>query len=89
MRFNLGKAIVVRNLGTELLLGEPGKKDNNIITIAKDKVITVEDGNNRWSTPYVSSDVEKEVYGVCKINQTEVLYPGEELHWEPPEQLLH
>ena len=37
VELNLGKVIVVKNMGPELLLGEPEKKDNYIITIAREK----------------------------------------------------
>ena len=33
VQWNLGKCVVVKNLGNAILLGEPGKKDNKIITV--------------------------------------------------------
>ena len=30
--------VVVKNLGQDLLIGEPGKKDNDIITMVKDNL---------------------------------------------------
>ena len=88
IELNLGRAIVVQNLGTELLLGEPGKKDNNIITIARDKIITITIEGETFSTPYISADVKTKAYHVCRVNESEIVYPGEELKWKPPEQWL-
>ena len=79
---------MVQNLGTELLLGEPGKKDNNIITIARDKIITITIDGETFSTPYISADVKTKAYHVCRVNESEIVYPGEELKWKPPEQWL-
>ena len=35
----LKKAVIVKNLGPNILIGEPGKMDNNIITLPKQKLI--------------------------------------------------
>ena len=37
--WNLGKAVVVNNLGTDILIGEPGKVDNKIATLPQKKMV--------------------------------------------------
>ena len=47
LQWNLGKAVVVTNLGADILMGEPGKADNRITTIPHRKIIQFLDVNNR------------------------------------------
>ena len=45
----LKKAVIVKNLGPNVLIGEPAKMDDNIRTLPKDKLIQLQDirfGNN-------------------------------------------
>ena len=39
IRIILKNAVVVKNLGPNILIGEPGKMDNDIITLPKQKLI--------------------------------------------------
>jgi hypothetical protein len=41
VQWNLGKCVVVRNLGSSILVGEPGKKDNKIVTIPHSYTIII------------------------------------------------
>ena len=51
----LGKMVIVRNLGVDVLIGEPGKVDNEIITVPHKRIIEVSDVNkNRIKLPYSS-----------------------------------
>ena len=43
VQWNLGKCVVVKNLGNYILLGEPGKKDNKIITVPHSRAIITRD----------------------------------------------
>ena len=55
--WNLGNMVVVRNLGTNILIGEPGKKDNKIVTIPHHKVIELLcDAGNKIRLPYAPKD---------------------------------
>ena len=45
--WNLGKGVVVENLGNPILIGEPAKKDNEIVTIAHQKKILAKDTNGK------------------------------------------
>ena len=49
----LGKVIVVPNLGCDMLLGEPAKKDNRIITVPHEKTIYIHYNGDIFKTPYV------------------------------------
>ena len=43
----LGKMVVVRNLGVDILIGEPGKVDNEIVTIPHKRLIEMNDVNKK------------------------------------------
>ena len=54
--WNLGKCIIVQNLGVDILIGEPAKVDNEIVTIPHKKTIEANDENgNRISIPSLIS----------------------------------
>ena len=40
---HVGKMVIVKNLGVEILLGEPGKVDNPIVTIPHQKLVEFSD----------------------------------------------
>ena len=52
IRWNLGKVIVVKELTVPLLIGEPGKKDNTIITIPQEVILTKDVSGKMVSLPY-------------------------------------
>ena len=53
--WDLGKAVVVSNLGVDILIGEPGKADNKISTIPHKKLIEVMGHDNiKIRLPYFS-----------------------------------
>ena len=55
--WNLGTCIIVHNLGCPVLIGEPGKSRNSILTDPVKKVIQTLDQNNcSVSIPYASND---------------------------------
>ena len=43
IKWSLGKCVIVRNLGVNILVGKPAKKDNKIVTIAHTKTISTVD----------------------------------------------
>ena len=59
----LGRMIVVKNLGVEILVGEPGKEDNEIVTIPHKKLIEFSnDEKKRVRLPYsFKSELRKRV----------------------------
>ena len=48
--WELGKMLVVKNLGSDILIGEPGKADNQIVTIPHKKMIKVLDDKGKKVT---------------------------------------
>ena len=51
--WNLGNMVVVQNLGNNILIGEPGKQDNKIVTIPHSKTIEmISDLGNKIVLPY-------------------------------------
>ena len=72
---NLGKVLVVRDLGCDCLCGEPGKSDNNIITIPRNKVILFCFQGETFPVSYLS--VSKSKYSVCRVSATRTIFPEE------------
>ena len=72
---DLGHAVVVRNLGTQCLVGEPGKADNKIRTIPEHKEIQFITEGKTLTMKY---SPEKNVdYEVGRVTETRTLRPGE------------
>ena len=53
-QIHLGIVLVVKNLGTFCLIGEPGKTVNNIICLPKKQLVILAGGNEIHHTPYVT-----------------------------------
>ena len=47
IRITLKNAVVIKNLGSSVLIGEPGKFDNDIVTYPRQKLIQLNDINDR------------------------------------------
>ena len=78
---NLGKMIIVKNLGVDILLGEPGKQDNEIVTIPHKKLVefTAVDGKRvrlAYSSKYIT--FESSTFH-CKSTKQETIYPNQSL----------
>ena len=88
IRFNLGKCIVVNNLGCPILIGEPGKKDNKISTDPSDKKInTIDINGSIISLPYESNSTLFNRSFICRLQADHVVYPGDSLDINIPAML--
>ena len=76
--WDLGKMVVVSNLGVDLLVGEPGKVDNRIITIPHKRIIEVKDVNDKTiRLPYSPKVSTSACYFTpCRATKSETIYPG-------------
>ena len=84
---HLGKMVVVRNLGIDLLIGEPGKKDNSMVTYPNKRRVEVESADEkRFIIPYISALRSQHKVYHCKANKKEVVYPGQSLRVKLPIQ---
>ena len=90
IKWQLGKMVVVKNLGVDMLIGEPGKVDNEIITIPHKSLIEMTDINGkRIKLPYsnkTSSTAEKSIFH-CKSESNLVIYPSQKLKVKLPIQM--
>ena len=88
VHWDLGKVVIVSNLGLDILVGEPGKADNKIITIPHQKIIeTVDSKGKVVKIPYSLKRMTSEtIYSTCRAVQSETLYPGQELIYKVPKQ---
>ena len=85
--WNLGKCVIVENLGVDVLVGEPAKVDNTIITKSNLKIIeTLDEFGKPVQIPYFNRNDEKRF--MCKAKDTKVLLNGEIFQYKLPE-LFH
>ena len=83
--WDLGKTVVVSNLGVDILIGEPGKADNRISTIPHKKIIEVMGfDNKKIRLPYFSKIPSSTTYTTCRSTKRITLYPGEILNQPLP-----
>ena len=50
----LHDVVIVKNLGQKILIGEPGKEDNGIVTNPMEKLISFHQHGEKVSLPYFS-----------------------------------
>ena len=81
---SLGIVLVILNLGTSCLIGEPGKKRNNIICLPKHKLVVFASGDKPRYVPY-SSDAPK--YSLVRAAKSTTILPGEHMDYSLPENL--
>lgn len=79
VKINLGKVVTVAGLGTTILVGEPGKRDNKIITIPHQKRIEFVQGEHTISIPYHRTRKGKSDYKLARVKEKTTLYPGESI----------
>ena len=84
--WDLSKCVVVENLGVDVLIGEPGKVDNMIITKSHlKKIETKDEDGHTIDIPYFQRKDKKRF--LCRAIKTETLLPGEALTYKLPPHL--
>ena len=87
IQWNLSKCVVVEDLGVDILIGEPGKVDNEIVTKPHLKRLETKDTNgNTIDIPYFKRTDEKRF--LCRAVKNETLLPGEALVFHLPPHLV-
>ena len=82
---NLGKAVVIKNLGATMILGEPGKYRNNISTDPRNRMIVAEVEGRIHRKPYYDQHSEA---SVCRISSNTVtIFPNESVTLSVPDHL--
>ena len=93
VHWNLGKVIIVKNLGVPLLIGEPGKRDNKIITIPQEVIITRDISGNLVSLPYHAREQGHtsgfKKHFLCSVPETTVLYPWDSVSIPVPSTFVN
>ena len=78
---NMGKVTVIKNLGVPLILGEPGKGNNNIKTDATSRSISLEKQGEIMTKPYLENS-DTEVH-ICRIKVRSVtIFPEDKITFE-------
>ena len=78
----LRNAVIVKNLGPNVLIGEPAKMDNNIRTLPKEKLIKLQNiYGETVQLPYRSHSGSPQLnYQAFAVRKNIILYPGDEMH---------
>ena len=78
----LKRAVVIKNLGPNVLIGEPGKVDNDIITFPKQRLIQLTDVSGRKiKIPYHSHTGKPSLnHHPYSVKRTTIIYPQEIFH---------
>ena len=85
---HLGCMVVVKNLGCDVLLGEPGKVDNKIITIPHKSLIEFANtSKKRIMLPYCSKPKSPNKIVHLKSNSKQVVYPKQSLLIQLPSSI--
>ena len=85
---NLGRATVISQLGSELIIGEPGKVSNGIYTDPIYKMIICNRHGKKLSKKYF--DPESPTPSICRISSGDTtVFPQEELTLVVPNHLQH
>ena len=84
--WNLGPCVVVKNLGNPVLIGEPAKKDNKIVTIAHERKILARDiEGNKISINYIDKKKSQAQSFLCRAQENTSLFEGESLQFQLPD----
>ena len=86
--YNQHRALIVNNLGTAILIGQPTKVDHNIITDPRQSQIQFLDIHNVSHTVKYPLSPPKEYFEshVCRLDRTKVLYPEDEIEYQLPQK---
>ena len=75
----LGIMLVIVNLGTQCLLGEPAKLRNNLICLPRHKMVVIAKGTE---VPY---EQDKPKYSLIRAMSSTELKPGEQIKYKLPD----
>ena len=85
IKWDIGKCVIVRNLGCPILIGEPGKSLNNILTDPTRKLVSTHNiCGQRVTFPYFNNANPSSNSFICRTSTMEVLYPKDSLAMAVP-----
>ena len=90
VQWNLGKCVVDKHLGNSILIGEPAKKDNKIVTIPHSKKILARDNHdNEVVLNYANQKTSKKNVSLylCRAQVDEIIFPNDSLEILLPDEL--
>ena len=79
VRWDLGKVVLVKNLGTNMLVGEPGKVDNSIVTLPNKTLFTLDLNNHLVQLTTSPNETGQSKVELLRSKKNTVLYPTESL----------
>ena len=76
---DLGKVVVIENLGTPILIGEPGIKDNKIFIVSYRELIGIDKEGDIFTSQYADSAKTQNDFQVARATSHSTLEPGESI----------
>ena len=80
----LGVVLIIANLGTSCLLGEPAKRRNNIICLPKQRIVVIAKDEDVHYVPY---DEGTPKHSLIRALSNQILAPGDQLEYILPDHL--
>ena len=89
--FKIATMIVINDLGTDMLLGQPSKIDNKIITIPHASKIQFQttDGCNHTVSYPLRTDKNMDLHDVLKVEDSVTVFPRDSYSYRLPNQFLN
>ena len=85
IKWNLGRCVVVLNLGCPILIGEPGKCLNNIKTDPVSRTISTNDILGNYITiPYAHRSSTSTSSFLCRSSSKNIIYPNDDISLSVP-----
>lgn len=89
IRWNIGRCVVVLNLGCPILIGEPGKSANSILTDPVTKSIKTRNIHGQYvSFPYAQTHLPVPRTFLCRSPDSTVVYPNDDISIPVPSHYL-
>ena len=91
VNINLGKIVIIEDLGSDLIMGEPGKSSNDISTDPSNKMIICRRLGDKMSKPYYDPEANQSTSpNICRILKEDVtIFPNSEITLDVPDHLQY
>ena len=86
----IAKMIIIKDLGVDVLLGQPAKVDNCIVTIPHKSSIEFKsiDGVDHKVTYPLRNIMDMKLHDVMKVGASTTIFPGEKFSYKLPNQFI-
>ena len=89
-KIKIAKLIIIKDLGVDILLGQPAKIDNCIVTIPHKSLIlfkSIDNADQKVSYP-LRNNKELKLHAVMRVKNSVTIFPGEQYTHHLPNQFM-